>query len=78
MRPNPFACASASAFSNETPLLVICDKIQLQVPFKMPEMEYGKPVKYKDITDMEGYHENSEDKQNRHSDARQDVKSDKK
>tara|TARA_R100000231_G_scaffold18860_1_gene18969 strand:- start:131 stop:265 length:135 start_codon:yes stop_codon:yes gene_type:complete len=44
----------------------------------MPEMEYGKPVKYKDITDMEGYHENSEDKQNRHSDARQDVKSDKK
>tara|TARA_R100000963_G_C4558630_1_gene48429 strand:+ start:308 stop:478 length:171 start_codon:yes stop_codon:yes gene_type:complete len=45
---------------------------------KMPEIEYGKQVKYKDITDMEGYYQNSEDKQNRHSDNRQDVKSDKK
>ena len=39
----------------------------------MPEMEYGKPVKYKDITDMEGYHKNSEDKQNRESDEQQGI-----
>ena len=45
---------------------------------KMPEMKYGKQVKYKDITDMEGYYQNSEDKQNRHSDEQQDVKSDEK
>ena len=35
---------------------------------KMPELKYGKVVKYMDITDMEGYYENSEDKQNRESD----------
>ena len=45
---------------------------------KMPEMEYGKTVKYENITEMEGYYRNSEDKQNRHSDEQQDVKSDEK
>ena len=42
----------------------------------MPELKYGKVVHYTDITDMEGYYENSEDKQNRESDKSQDVKSD--
>jgi hypothetical protein len=42
----------------------------------MPELKYGKVVQYMDITDMEGYYENSEDKQNRESDKSQDVKSD--
>ena len=40
----------------------------------MPELNYGSVVNYKDITDMEGYYENSEDKQNRESDEKQDVK----
>ena len=37
---------------------------------------YGKEVgvaKYKDIKDMEGYYENSEDKQNRESDKQQEI-----
>ena len=37
---------------------------------------YGKGVgvaEYKDIQDMEGYHENSEDKQNREADEQQDI-----
>ena len=42
----------------------------------MPELEYNKPVKYKDITEMEGYYGNSEDQQNRHSDDMQDIKTD--
>ena len=42
----------------------------------MPELKYGSVVNYKDITDMEGYYENSEDKQNRESDRSQDIKSD--
>ena len=42
----------------------------------MPELKYGKVVQYMDITDMEGYYENSEDKQNREADKSQDVKSD--
>ena len=42
----------------------------------MPELEYSKPVKYKDITEMEGYYKNSEDQQNRHSDDMQDIKTD--
>ena len=42
----------------------------------MPELKYGTVVHYTDITDMEGYYENSEDKQNRESDKSQDVKSD--
>ena len=37
----------------------------------MPELKYGSVVNYKDITDMEGYYENSEDKQNRDSDKNQ-------
>tara|TARA_R110002020_G_scaffold180260_1_gene374580 strand:+ start:179 stop:322 length:144 start_codon:yes stop_codon:yes gene_type:complete len=43
----------------------------------MPELKYGSVVNYKDITDMEGYYENSEDKQNRESDEKQDVKANK-
>ena len=39
----------------------------------MPELKYGSVVHYKDSTDMEGYHENSEDKQNRDSDTKQGV-----
>ena len=39
----------------------------------MPELIYGSVVNYKDITDMEGYYENSEDKQNRDSDKNQGV-----
>tara|TARA_R110002020_G_scaffold259240_1_gene473152 strand:+ start:38 stop:178 length:141 start_codon:yes stop_codon:yes gene_type:complete len=39
----------------------------------MPELKYGSVVNYKDITDMEGYYENSEDKQNRDSDKNQGV-----
>ena len=43
----------------------------------MPEgIGYGKGVgvaEYKDIQDMEGYYENSEDKQNRDSDRKQGV-----
>ena len=39
----------------------------------MPELKYGSVVNYKDITDMEGYYENSEDKQNRESDKYQGV-----
>ena len=39
----------------------------------MPELNYGKVVHYQDITDMEGYYENSEDKQNRDSDSKQGV-----
>ena len=39
----------------------------------MPELKYGKVVQYMDITDMEGYYENSEDKQNREADTKQDV-----
>jgi|TARA_R110002020_G_scaffold333815_2_gene549223 hypothetical protein len=39
----------------------------------MPELKYGSVVNYKDITDMEGYYENSEDNQNRDSDAKQGV-----
>ena len=42
----------------------------------MPELKYGKVVQYTDITDMEGYYKNSEDKQNREADKSQDVKSD--
>ena len=44
----------------------------------MPELKYGKVVHYTDITDMEGYYENSEDKQNRASDEQQGIKTDKK
>ena len=40
----------------------------------MPELKYGKVVEYEDITDMEGYYENSEDKQNRESDEQQGIK----
>ena len=29
----------------------------------MPELTYGNVVNYKDITEMEGYYENSEEKQ---------------
>ncbi len=43
----------------------------------MPELNYGSVVNYKDITDMEGYYENSEDKQNRESDEKQGVKANK-
>ena len=43
----------------------------------MPELKYGSVVNYNDITDMEGYYENSEDKQNRESDEKQGVKSSK-
>ena len=39
----------------------------------MPELKYGSVVNYKDITDMEGYYENSEDKQNRDSHKNQGV-----
>ena len=39
----------------------------------MPELTYGKVVQYEDITDMEGYYENSEDNQNRDSDRKQGV-----
>jgi len=43
----------------------------------MPEgIGYGKGVgvaEYKDIQDMEGYYENSEDKQNREVDEQQDI-----
>ena len=43
----------------------------------MPEgIGYGKGVgvaEYKDIQDMEGYYENSEDKQNREADEQQDI-----
>tara|TARA_R100000687_G_C6347820_1_gene117360 strand:- start:401 stop:538 length:138 start_codon:yes stop_codon:yes gene_type:complete len=42
----------------------------------MPELEYGKVVNYQDITEMEGYYENSEDKQNREADKFQDIKAD--
>ena len=42
----------------------------------MPELKYGKVVNYQNITEMEGYYENSEDKQNRGADKVQDVKSD--
>ena len=42
----------------------------------MPELKYGNVVKYKDITEMEGYYENSEDQQNRHADDMQDIKTD--
>jgi hypothetical protein len=44
----------------------------------MPELKYGNVVKYENITDMEGYYENSENKQNRESDKQQGVKTDKK
>ena len=44
----------------------------------MPELKYGSVLHYDDITDMEGYYENSEDKQNRESDKKQDVKTDNK
>tara|TARA_R110000744_G_scaffold158916_4_gene274956 strand:- start:557 stop:700 length:144 start_codon:yes stop_codon:yes gene_type:complete len=44
----------------------------------MPELEYGKVVKYQDITDMEGYYDNSENKQNRASDEQQGIKTDNK
>jgi|TARA_Y100000034_G_scaffold89427_1_gene107594 hypothetical protein len=43
----------------------------------MPELKYGSVVNYKDITDMEGYYENSEDKQNREADEKQGVKDNK-
>tara|TARA_R110002012_G_scaffold314169_1_gene526589 strand:- start:2024 stop:2164 length:141 start_codon:yes stop_codon:yes gene_type:complete len=43
----------------------------------MPELTYGKVVQYEDITDMEGYYENSEDKQNRDSDRKQGVSNNK-
>ena len=43
----------------------------------MPELKYGSVVNYKDITDMEGYYENSEDKQNREADEKQGVKANK-
>tara|TARA_R100000808_G_scaffold9969_2_gene27011 strand:+ start:7413 stop:7553 length:141 start_codon:yes stop_codon:yes gene_type:complete len=39
----------------------------------MPELKYGTVVNYKDITEMEGYYENSEDKQNRESDEQQGI-----
>jgi hypothetical protein len=39
----------------------------------MPELTYGKIVHYEDISGMEGYYENSEDKQNRDSDRKQGV-----
>ena len=42
----------------------------------MPELKYGMVVHYTDITDMEGYYENSEDRQNREADKFQDVKVD--
>ena len=45
---------------------------------KMPELKYGSVVNYENITDMEGYYENSEDKQNRASDEQQGIKTDKK
>ena len=43
----------------------------------MPELTYGKVVQYEDITDMEGYYENSEDNQNRDSDRKQGVSTNK-
>ena len=43
----------------------------------MPELKYGTVVHYTDITDMEGYYENSEDRQNREADEKQGVKSSK-
>ncbi len=43
----------------------------------MPELTYGKVVQYEDITDMEGYYENSEDKQTRDSDRQQGVSTNK-
>ena len=42
----------------------------------MPELKYGAVVNYQSITYMEGYYENSEDKQNREADKSQDIKSD--
>ena len=39
----------------------------------MPELKYGSVVNYTDITEMEGYYDNSEDKQNRDSDEKQGV-----
>ena len=39
----------------------------------MPELNYGSVVHYKDITEMEGYYDNSEDKQNSDSDEKQGV-----
>ena len=44
----------------------------------MPELKYGKDVQYNDITEMEGYYENSEDNQNRDADEKQDIKTDNK
>ena len=44
----------------------------------MPELKYGKVVQYNDITDMEGYYENSENNQNRNADEKQDIKTDNK
>ena len=44
----------------------------------MPELKYGSVLHYDDITDMEGYYENSEDKQNRDADKKQDIKTDNK
>ena len=44
----------------------------------MPELKYGKVVQYNDITDMEGYYENSENNQNREADEKQDIKTDNK
>ena len=44
----------------------------------MPELKYGSVVHYNDITDMEGYYENSEDNQNRDDDKKQDIKTDNK
>ena len=43
----------------------------------MPELNYGSVVNYKDITDMEGYYENSEYKQNSESYEKQGVKANK-
>jgi len=42
----------------------------------MPELKYGSVVHYTDITDMEGYYDNSEDKQNREADKSLSIKSD--
>ena len=42
----------------------------------MPELKYGAVVNYNNITDMEGYYENSEDRQNREADKFQDIKAD--
>ncbi len=44
----------------------------------MPELKYGSVVYYENIEDMEGYYENSEDKQNRNADEKQDIKTDNK